>query len=100
MNSTNISTSEIPLISVVTPCYNEEENVDLLYLKVREQFHALTGKYTYEHIFIDNASTDKTVELLKQIAEKDKNVKIIREVTATSELVCDIVFSFSLRQHA
>ncbi len=78
MNSTSISPSEIPLISVVTPCYNEEENVDLLYLKVREQFHSLSCKYTYEHIFIDNASTDKTVELLKQIAVKDKNVKIIQ----------------------
>lgn len=78
MNSMSISPSEIPMISVVTPCYNEEENVDLLYLKVREQFTALSGKYSYEHIFIDNASTDKTVDLLKQIAVKDKNVKIIQ----------------------
>lgn len=65
------------LISVVTPCYNEEENVELLYQKVREQFHKLTDICDYEHIFIDNASTDKTVEILKKIAAKDKNVKVI-----------------------
>ncbi len=63
-------------ISVVTPCYNEELNVDLVYAKVKEQFVKLK-KYKYEHIFIDNGSTDRTVELLKAIAKKDKSVKII-----------------------
>ncbi|MFA5346493.1 MAG: glycosyltransferase family 2 protein [Candidatus Omnitrophota bacterium] len=63
-------------ISVVTGCYNEEENVYELYRQVKEIFGALGG-YTYEHIFIDNASTDKTVEVLKSIAAKDKNLKII-----------------------
>lgn len=63
-------------ISVVTPCYNEEENVELLYNKVKEVFSRL-GEYDYEHIFIDNASTDNTVKILKSIAIKDKNLKII-----------------------
>ena len=48
-----------------------------LYKQVKAQFEALKDKYTYEHIFIDNASQDKTVEILKGIAAKDKNVKII-----------------------
>ncbi len=66
------------LISIVTPCFDEEENVELLYKKVKEVFtFALSDKYNLEHIFIDNASKDKTVEILKRIAEKDKNVKII-----------------------
>ena len=64
-------------ISILTPCYNEEENVEDLYNQVKSQFDALSDKYTYEHIFIDNASKDKTVEILKRIAAKDKNVKII-----------------------
>ncbi len=64
-------------ISILTPCYNEEENVEELYRRVKAQFDTLSDKYTYEHVFIDNASKDKTVEILKRIAAKDKNVKII-----------------------
>jgi glycosyltransferase involved in cell wall biosynthesis len=64
------------LISVVTPCYNEEENVREVYEKVRQVFEELDG-YTYEHIFIDNASQDATVTILKEIARNDKRVKII-----------------------
>lgn len=64
------------LISVVTPCYNEEENVKELYLRVRGVLESLEG-YTYEHIFIDNASKDRTVLILKEIAKEDKNIKVI-----------------------
>src|ERR1041384_3191679 len=64
------------LISVITPCYNEEGNVRALYESVKEVFAKLEG-YTYEHIFIDNASKDATVAILKDIAHADKNVKII-----------------------
>jgi glycosyltransferase involved in cell wall biosynthesis len=64
------------LISVVIPTYNEEENIELLYSEVRKVFEKLT-EYEYEHIFIDNASTDRTVSILKEIAKIDKNVKII-----------------------
>ncbi len=63
-------------ISVMTPCYNEEDNVALLYDKVRVIFNEL-NEYDYEHIFIDNASTDSTVKILKTIANRDKNLKII-----------------------
>jgi len=64
------------LISVVTPCYNEKGNVEELYQRVKSVFNILDG-YTYEHIFIDNASSDGTVAILKDIAARDKNVKII-----------------------
>ena len=64
------------LISVVTPCYNEKGNVEELYQRVKSVFNILDG-YTYEHIFIDNASSDGTVTILKDIAARDKNVKII-----------------------
>lgn len=64
------------LITVVSPCYNEQENVAILYEQVKQQFELLPN-YKYEHIFIDNCSTDNTVNILKEIAEKDKNVKII-----------------------
>ena len=63
-------------ISVVTPCLNEEQNVLELYQRVRTVMAALPG-YRYEHIFIDNASRDNTLAVLKYIARADHNVKII-----------------------
>jgi polyisoprenyl-phosphate glycosyltransferase len=64
------------LISIVTPCYNEEENVEETYRRVKEVFAAL-GRYRYEHIFIDNASRDNTQAILRRLASEDKNVKVI-----------------------
>ena len=64
-------------ISVVTPCYNEEGNVLEVYERVRALMVKL-GRYKYEHIFIDNRSTDNTFAFLKQIAAADTNVKLIR----------------------
>jgi glycosyltransferase involved in cell wall biosynthesis len=64
------------LISVVTACFNEEANVRELYEQVREVFRGL-GRYRYEHIFIDNASIDGTVRVLREIAAADRNVKVI-----------------------
>ena len=66
----------MPLISIVTPCYNEEDNVKELSLQIREIFHNLPA-YDYEHIYIDNCSIDKTVEFIKEIAKDDKHVKLI-----------------------
>src|SRR5260370_28471874 len=63
-------------VSVLTPCFNEEENVRPLYEQVKAVFAGLK-QYAYEHIFIDNASTDATVAILKEIARDDPNVKII-----------------------
>lgn len=64
------------LISIVTPTYNEAANVESVYHEVKTIFRELK-KYDYEHIFIDNASTDQTVPILKSIAKKDKHLKII-----------------------
>jgi len=64
------------LISVVSGCYNEEENVRECYEQVKKVFQEI-GRYRYEHIFIDNASKDGTVAILRQIAAQDKNVKVI-----------------------
>ncbi len=63
-------------ISVMTPCYNEEGNIQTIYQAVKEQFDCLKA-YTYEHIFIDNCSTDHSREILRQIAKQDKHVKVI-----------------------
>ena len=64
------------LVSVVTPCYTEQDNVRPLYAAIKDLFASLP-QYRYEQIFIDNASKDATVAVLKEIAKTDKNVKII-----------------------
>ena len=63
------------LISIMSPCFNEEENVQELYSRITHVMKSVI--YDYELIFIDNASTDHTVEILKHISELDKRVKII-----------------------
>ncbi len=63
-------------ISIVTPCYNEELNIQNVYDQVKFLFQSLSN-YEYEHIFIDNASTDRTPKILREISVKDKNIKII-----------------------
>ena len=63
-------------ISIVTACYNEEENVRELYERVKKVMSSLDD-YRYEHIFIDNASKDRTVDILRKIAGHDRNVKVI-----------------------
>lgn len=64
-------------ITVVTPCYNEELNVRACYDAVREIFETSLKDYRREHIFCDNASTDGTVEILRDIAASDPSVKVI-----------------------
>jgi polyisoprenyl-phosphate glycosyltransferase len=68
--------SDIRTITILTPCYNEAENVRTLYERVRAVFQPL-HEYKYEHLFIDNASTDDTVAILREIAAGDRNVKVI-----------------------
>jgi glycosyltransferase involved in cell wall biosynthesis len=63
------------LVSIVTPCFNEAENVEELYSRIQTTLKGMD--FNYEHIFIDNSSTDETVSILKAIALKDKRVKII-----------------------
>jgi polyisoprenyl-phosphate glycosyltransferase len=65
------------LITIVTKTFNEEENVVEVYHVIKNLFEEFKDKYDYEHIFIDNKSTDQTVPILKGIADKDKHIKII-----------------------
>jgi glycosyltransferase involved in cell wall biosynthesis len=64
-------------ISIVTGCYNEEENIPLLYEQLIETMKGVNERYSYEIIIADNASTDKTPQILKELAAKDPNFKVI-----------------------
>ena len=65
------------LISIVTPCYNEEESIQYCIDTVASVMNEISSKYNYEHIFSDNASIDNTPDILKVNAEKNKNIKIL-----------------------
>nr|WP_246736381.1 glycosyltransferase family 2 protein [Enterovirga sp. DB1703] len=64
-------------MSIVTPCFNEEGGIAACHAAVREVMARELPGYDYEHIFIDNASTDRTVALLREIAASDPRVKVI-----------------------
>lgn len=64
-------------ISIVTSCFNEEDNISILYKKLSAIIDNLQSRYDFEIIFIDNASTDFTQDELKKIALDDKRVKLI-----------------------
>ena len=64
-------------ISIITPCFNEEECIEECYTRVKKLFETDLKDYDYEHIFADNFSTDSTIQKLKKIAIKDNNIKII-----------------------
>lgn len=63
-------------ITVGIPCYNEEENVPLIYKKLKEVVKKL-DYYRIFFLFIDNCSTDKTREKISILTKKDKNVKAV-----------------------
>lgn len=64
-------------ISVLSPCFNEEDNVEICYETVKAIFDEHLPDYEREHIFVDNASTDNTVEILREIAAKDDGVGVV-----------------------
>ena len=67
-------------ISVMIPCYNEEENARPIYEAVRDELRKSCASYDYEILFIDNKSTDRTREIIRSICAEDKHVKAIFNV--------------------
>ena len=63
------------LISIVTPTFNEEGNIAILCKEIGKKMEEL--KYDYEHIVIDNSSTDGTIKILKNLSKENKNLKVI-----------------------
>ncbi len=64
------------LITIMTPCYNEEQNVREVHRRLMA-VAATLSQYRFEHLFIDNASTDGTVSVLRQMAAEDPTVRVI-----------------------
>lgn len=67
------------LISIIVPCYNEEESVPIFYETMSEVSSRMNEKYgvVFEYIFVDDGSSDKTLQIVKALAEDDDRVKYI-----------------------
>jgi glycosyltransferase involved in cell wall biosynthesis len=70
-------TSSVPNLSIITPCFNEEESVLNCFNSLKDVMSKYLPNVTYEHIFADNNSTDRTVEIIKSFASSDPRVKLI-----------------------
>src|SRR5947209_2901301 len=66
------------LLSVIVPVRNEEANVEPLYEAVNRVLQPVTGGYSWEFIFTDNCSTDRTFECLERLAARDPRVRVYR----------------------
>jgi glycosyltransferase involved in cell wall biosynthesis len=65
------------LISIVIPCYNEEDNILLMINKIRSLMNSVSETYDFEIIIIDNDSTDSSVRIIKSECETDLRIKLI-----------------------
>ena len=66
-----------PLVSVITPCFNEEPNLEECHRTLKDVFERELPDCTLEHIFCDNASTDGSVEVLRRLASQDPTVRVV-----------------------
>jgi len=71
----SMAKTALPQISVVVPLLNEEDSLALLYQEITQ---AVTGRYDYEVLFIDDGSTDRSFEILKGLHQRDPRVRVIR----------------------
>lgn len=64
-------------ISIVVPCYNEEEVIGMFYEELMKVINKLEDKYSYEIVFIDDGSKDNTLKMLKDLRKENEHIRII-----------------------
>jgi len=65
------------MISIVTPCFNEEDNVEKCAAEVASVMSSSLPDFDFEHVFCDNASTDRTLDKLRRLAADDHRIKVV-----------------------
>jgi glycosyltransferase involved in cell wall biosynthesis len=73
-----MTSSRRPLISIVVPVLNEEQNIERLYATVQETLRPVADRYDFDFVFTDNHSTDSSFDILKQLAARDARVRVLR----------------------
>ena len=74
----DFSVTSRKLISIVTPCYNEEVNLEKHFARVTAAIEPFRAKYDFEHIYTDNSSSDRTFEVLTKLASANTNIRAMR----------------------
>lgn len=67
-----------PLISIVTPCFNEEQNVEEQFRQVQEVTNKLSQNFDFEYIYTDNCSADATLLKLRSLAKNNRNFRVLK----------------------
>ena len=74
-------------ISIIVPCYNEEQAIPFFYEEINKV--SISLKYDFEFIFVNDGSKDQTIEIIKKYAKSDKRVKFINFLeTLEKKLLC------------
>src|SRR5579862_7279360 len=69
--------TDLPLVTVVCPVYNEEKSVELFYGRLTSAMKVTEGQIRYELLFVNNRSVDRTVEIIRRLADADPRVNLI-----------------------
>ena len=69
--------NNVKKVSIVVPCYNEEESLPIFYETIVKIAKELKDKVVFEFLFIDDGSKDKTLSVLKDLVKQDKRVRYI-----------------------
>lgn len=71
-------TSKQKLISIIIPVYNEEKNISLIHDEIIKVWQGVKDEYNYEVIFVDDGSEDNSVNILEELASKNKQIKYLQ----------------------
>ncbi|MCB1242991.1 MAG: glycosyltransferase family 2 protein [Verrucomicrobiales bacterium] len=75
-----VPTTELPRVTVIVPCYNEEDNLEKNTARLLEYLETITARYDWEVLFINDGSKDNTGPVLDRIATRDTRLRVVHHL--------------------